>query len=80
MQAFPVNNSHSHAQPIFAYLRLLGIEPTARGTLSVGRGADFRSRTFRIARSGRGSLTARGRVELETSRGSVAGGPGRVAW
>jgi hypothetical protein len=80
MQAFPVNNSHSHAQPILAYLRLLGIEPTARGTLSVGRGADFRSRTFRVARSGRGSLTARGRVELETSRGSVAGGPGRVAW
>jgi hypothetical protein len=28
MQAFPVNNSHSHAQPLLAYLRLLGIEPT----------------------------------------------------
>jgi hypothetical protein len=80
MQAFPVNNSHSHAQPIFAYLRLLGIEPTARGTLAVGRGADFESTTFRLTRSGRGSLTARGRVELETARGSVAGGPGRIAW
>jgi hypothetical protein len=80
MQAFPVNNSHSHAQPILAYLRLLGIEPTARGTLGVGRGADFESRTFRLTRSGRGSLTARGRVELETARGVVAGGPGRVAW
>ena len=80
MQAFPVNNSHSHAQPIFAYLRLLGIEPTARGTLAVGRGGDFRSRSFRLTRSGGGSLTARGRVELETARGLVTGGAGRVAW
>src|SRR5512144_2271258 len=36
MQAFPVNNMHSHAQPLLAFLRLLGVEPTARGSLAVG--------------------------------------------
>lgn len=25
MQAYPVANLHSHAQPLFAYLRLLGV-------------------------------------------------------
>ena len=80
MQAFPVNNSHSHAQPLLAYLRLLGVEPTAGGALAVGRGAEFRSRVFRLERSGRGSLRARGPVELRTARGPVQGGPGRVAW
>jgi hypothetical protein len=80
MQAFPVNNSHSHAQPLLAYLRLLGVEPTPRGTLAVGSGAAFRSRTFRLAHTGRGNLQARGRVMLETSRGPKQGGPGRVSW
>ncbi|MEO8602628.1 MAG: hypothetical protein ABI629_08635, partial [bacterium] len=42
MQTFPVNNMHSHAQPLLAYLRLLGVEPTARGTLAVGQGGRFR--------------------------------------
>ena len=80
MQAFPVNNSHSHAQPLLAYLRLLGVEPTERGTLAVGRDATFRSQVFRLERSGRGSLRARGRVGLDTTRGAVRGGPGRVSW
>ncbi|WP_394823056.1 GH36-type glycosyl hydrolase domain-containing protein [Pendulispora albinea] len=34
MQAYPVNNMHSHSQPLLAYLRLLGVEPTERGTLA----------------------------------------------
>ena len=71
---------HSHAQPLLAYLRLLGVEPTARGTLAIGRGAMFGSRVFRLESSGRGSLQARGQVELETTRGTVRGGPGRIAW
>ena len=80
MQAFPVNNSHSHAQPLLAYLRLLGVEPTPSGALAIGHGATFQSRTFRLERSGHGSLRARGRVQLETARGSKQGGPGRVSW
>lgn len=80
MQAFPVNNMHSHAQPLFAYLRLLGVEPTADGSLAVGRGAEFRSRVLHVARSGHGSLRPIGEVVVETSRGVVRGGPGRVRW
>src|SRR5207344_540556 len=56
MQAFPVNNMHSHAQPLLAYLRLLGVEPTARGTLAVGSGARFRSRVLHVEQSGHGTL------------------------
>ncbi|MCW5889205.1 MAG: hypothetical protein KIT14_01495 [bacterium] len=81
MQAFPVNNLHSHAQPLLGYLRLLGVEPTARGTLAVGRGGRFASRTFRVAATGRGRMEARGPVTLETSHGRVSGsGPGPVRW
>lgn len=80
MQAFPVNNLHSHAQPLLAYLRLLGVEPTARGTLAVGRGGRFASETFRVAATGHGRLEARGPVVLETVHGPVAGGPGTVRW
>ena len=80
MQAFPVNNSHSHAQPLFAYLRLLGIEPTSSGTLAVGAGAEFRSRVLRLARSGHGSLRTRGVVTVETTHGTVQGRSDRVRW
>jgi hypothetical protein len=80
MQAFPVNNMHSHAQPLFAYLRLLGVEPTTEGALAVGRGGEFRSRVLQVARSGHGSLRPSGPVVVETSRGVVRGGPGRVRW
>ena len=80
MQAFPVNNSHSHAQPLFAYLRLLGIEPTSRGTLAIGAGAEFRSRVLWLARSGHGSLRTRGVVTVETVHGTVRGRSDRVRW
>jgi hypothetical protein len=78
MQAFPVNNSHSHAQPLLAYLRLLGIEPTPRGTLAIGRDGEFRSRVLRLESSGHGSLRVAGPVTLETTRGLVDGRPGRI--
>ena len=34
MQDFPVSNLHSHSQPLLAYLRLQGIEPSTSGTLA----------------------------------------------
>ena len=80
MQAFPVNNSHSHAQPLLAYLRLLGVEPTPAGTLAVGKGGRFASPVFELRTSGRGRLEALGEVTLETTRGAVRGGPGTVRW
>jgi hypothetical protein len=80
MQAFPVNNSHSHAQPLLSYLRLLGIEPTTRGTLAVGAGAAFRSRVLRLEASGHGTLRTRGAVTLETAHGTVHGRAARVRW
>ncbi|WP_173135208.1 GH36-type glycosyl hydrolase domain-containing protein [Kibdelosporangium persicum] len=36
MQAYPVANLHSHAQPLLAYLRLLGVEPGTKGPLPGG--------------------------------------------
>jgi hypothetical protein len=80
MQAFPVNNMHSHAQPLLAYLRLLGVEPTVRGTLAVGGDGDFRSRVFRLTAAGHGALRARGAVAVETRHGTVRGGPRPVRW
>src|SRR5262245_60865317 len=80
MQAFPVNNMHSHAQPLLAYLRLLGVEPTPQGSLAVGGGGRFQSETFRIEASGHGRLRARGAVVVESRHGTVRGGAGTVRW
>jgi hypothetical protein len=80
MQTFPVNNMHSHAQPLLGYLRLLGVEPMGRGTLAVGKGGDFQSAVFQIDRTGHGNLVARGSVTLVTSNGTVIGGPGKISW
>lgn len=80
MQPFPVNNLHSHSQPLLAYLRLLGVEPTARGTLAIGKGGNFRSAVFQLNHNGHGSLKSRGVVALATTHGIVNGGPGNVSW
>ena len=80
MQAFPVNNSHSHAQPLLAYLRLLGVEPTYGGALAVGGGAGFRSSVFRLDRDGHGRIQTIGSALLETRYGEVVGGPGLLEW
>ncbi|MDX2167866.1 MAG: hypothetical protein SF182_12405 [Deltaproteobacteria bacterium] len=80
MQAFPVNNMHSHAQPLLAYLRLLGVEPTPRGTLAVGAGGRFRSPSFALRRDGHGQLTARGPVRVETVHGVVDLTPAAARW
>jgi hypothetical protein len=79
MQQYPVNNNHSHAQPLLAYLRLLGVEPTPRGTLAVGGGGRFRTPTFALATDGHGSLIASGPVTVDSAHGTVSG-IGEVRW
>lgn len=79
-QAFPVSNPHSHAQPLFAYLRLLGVEPTETGALRVRGGGAWRSATFTLDEDGHGSLLAKGEVIVETPFGAITGGPGLVQW
>ena len=80
MQAFPVNNMHSHAQPLLAYLRLLGVEPTADGALAVGSGGRWRSQVLQLGHDGHGALRARGPVVVQTTYGAAHGGPGTVQW
>jgi hypothetical protein len=80
MQAFPVNNMHSHAQPLLAYLRLLGVEPTPSGSLAVGSGGRFRSAAFRLEQNGHGLLRARGPVVVESRHETVRGAGGTVRW
>ncbi|MEU7895651.1 hypothetical protein AB0B45_22705 [Nonomuraea sp. NPDC049152] len=48
MQAYPVANLHAHAQPLLAYLRLLGVEPDVSGGLRIGGGASFESRVLTV--------------------------------
>lgn len=80
MQAFPVNNNHSHAQPLLAYLRLLGIEPTPTGSLAIGTGGSFKTPTFRLDADGHGRLKAKGNVILDTAHGQMRGNRGGVRW
>ena len=71
-------NLHTHSQPLLSYLRLLGVEPTAHGTLSVKGGGQFRSTTFSVNENGTGWLQALGQVNLDTARGRLEGRPGTV--
>lgn len=82
MQMFPVNNLHSHSQPLLAYLRLLGVEPTEDGSVHVGNGGggSYSSRTFCLRDDGSGWLRAEGHVRVQSSKGGVIGGPGNVRW
>ncbi len=80
MQSNPVNNLHSHAQPLLSYLRLLGLEPLADGRLQVRGGGSWSSPTMRIDADGHGRLIAAGKVALDTPFGPVEGGPGEVIW
>jgi hypothetical protein len=81
MQSFPVNNLHAHAQVVFTYLRLLGVEPTADGALRVGSGGGtFTSRVLRLD-GGTGALRTSGPVRLLTPTGVVeSDGPGELHW
>ena len=74
-----MNNNHSHAQPLLAYLRLLGVEPTPYGTLAVGAGGRFRSPTFQLGTDGHGRLSARGPLTVASTHGTVRGS-GVVRW
>jgi glycosyl hydrolase family 36 len=81
MQQFPVNNLHVHAQPILAYLRLLGVEPLRDGALKVAGGdGSFRSRTFELDEDGSGSLLALGEVIVRREGARGVQGAGRLAW
>ena len=81
MQQFPVNNMHSHSQPLLTYLRLLGVEPATDGALLVrGGGGSFSSRTCRVDADGHGRLTAVGQVTVRSAHGDVQGGPGVLTW
>jgi hypothetical protein len=80
MQAYPVANLHSHAQPILAYLRLLGVEPDAAGRLRVGAGGAFHSPVFSVNADGSGTLNTTGPTEIVTAAGRTVGGTGRIAW
>jgi hypothetical protein len=80
MQQFPINNMHSHAQPLLTYLRLLGVEPAADGALLVRGGGLFESGTFRLDADGHGRLRALGPVTVRSPHGEVTDGPGTVAW
>lgn len=73
-QAFPVNNPHSHSQPLLGFLRLLGVEPSPDGALRIGSGATWSSQMLRIDADGHGHLLARGPATLHTSQGTVTGG------
>jgi hypothetical protein len=69
MQVFPVANAHAHAQPVLAYLRLLGVEPGTDGALHVGTGGTFRSSTFQLDSDGHGHLHGSGRLTVSTTHG-----------
>lgn len=79
MQAYPVSNLHSHAQPLFAYLRLLGIEPGTAGELRTGAGASFQSPVLTLRADGSGELHTQGEVTVHTTNGPVTGS-GTVTW
>lgn len=80
MQAFPVNNLHSHSQPLLSYLRLLGVEPTSDGALRVGGGGHFASSVFQLDEGGHGCCHAIGPVTIQSDHGAIEGGPGEVTW
>jgi hypothetical protein len=80
MQAYPVANAHSHAQPLLGYLRLLGVEPTGDGRLRCGGGAGFESRTLLVRPDGSGRLRSVGPVEVLTGDGSTVRGTGELTW
>jgi hypothetical protein len=80
MQAYPVANLHSHAQPLLGYLRLLGVEPTSDGRLRCGGGGHFESRTLTVRPDGSGRLAATGPVEVLGRSGRTGWGTGELTW
>lgn len=79
MQENPVNNQHSHSQPLLAYLRALGVEATADNRLQVRGGAAFESARLSIGADGHGWLETIGEVTVVTPFGEVTG-TGRLQW
>ncbi|MEU0505268.1 hypothetical protein [Nocardia sp. NPDC005998] len=80
MQAYPIANMHCHSQPLLAYLRLLGVEPTSSGALNIGGGAYFSSRVLTVRPDGSGQLATRGEVTVHKAGGGTITGAGTVRW
>lgn len=83
MQSFPVNNLHAHAQPVFAYLRLLGVEPLPDGSLKIGNGSSaqpggFHSATLSVNEAGHGWLKTQGRVSITRGQQHLSGSGGKI--
>ena len=74
---FPVNNSHSHAQPLLAYLRLLGVEPTPARDARGRQGRPVRQPGLRAAHLG--SRSAR-RPRRGHARDDARRGPRRAGY
>ena len=80
MQAYPVANLHSHAQPLLGYLRLLGVEPTGDGQLRCDGGGHFESRTLTVRPDGTGRLASTGPVEVLTRHGRTGWQTGELSF
>ncbi|GAA4622735.1 hypothetical protein GCM10023196_016110 [Actinoallomurus vinaceus] len=80
MQAYPVANLHSHAQPLLGYLRLLGVEPTADGRVRCGGDGHFESRTLTVRPDGSGRLRGVGTIGVLTRDGRTVRGNGELTW
>ncbi|GAA1718986.1 hypothetical protein GCM10009765_79230 [Fodinicola feengrottensis] len=80
MQAWPVGNMHSHAQPLLAYLRLLGVQPGRAGELRVGGGGAFQSQVLTVREDGSGLLRSSGDVTVLPPSGVPIHGRGEIVW
>jgi hypothetical protein len=80
MQSYPVSNLHCHSQPLLAYLRLLGVEPTGAGELRVGTGGSFASPVLTVRPDGTGRLDTIGEVTVTTEAGNKITGSGTLRW
>ena len=84
-QSFPVNNMHAHAQPVLSYLRLLGVEPGADGSLLIrpgpaGPSGSYHSQRLCLNEDGSGWLDVSGQAMIRTQSGLYQGGKGRIAF
>jgi len=75
-----VSNLHSHARPLLAYLRLLGVEPGSAGELRTGAGASFQGQVLTLRADGSGQLNPTGEVTVHAAGGQRVARAGTVTW
>ena len=76
---------HAHAQPVLSYLRLLGVEPGADGSLLIrpgpaGPSGSYHSQRLCLNEDGSGWLDVSGQAMIRTQSGLYQGGKGRIAF